>query len=210
MKKLLFLITVSLILTACFGKKAPKPAAEALNFAVVKTENGKAKLEMLKGKPDTEDPDDMLFVKVNPGTVTVGTLSSVNDESYFIMTKPVTQKQLSNLIGEAHGENAAISVPFDSIGKVLDKLSKENPDVVFSLPSAKQWDFAFLSGKINENEQPICWEWATMNGSSAYTWRGRIWHIMELYEEAEKERSTDLIQSDLSFRIAFKEKKPAK
>ena len=49
-----------------------------------------------------------------------------------------------------------------------------------------------------------------MSGSKAYTWRGRIWHIMELYEEAEKERSTDLIQSDLSFRIAFHEKNPAK
>lgn len=210
MKKILFLIAVSLILAACFGKKEAKPAKETFTFAVVKTENGKTKLEMAKGQPEADDPGDMVFVKVNPGTVTVGTLSSANDESYFIMTKPVTQKQLSNLIGEAHGENAAISVPFDSIGKVLDKLSKENPDVVFSLPSAKQWDFAFLSGKINENEQPICWEWATMNGSKAYTWRGRIWHIMELYEEAEKERSTDLIQSDLSFRIAFKEKKPAK
>lgn len=210
MKKLLFLIAVSLILAACFGKKEAKPAKETFTFAVIKTDNGKNKLEMLQERPKEEDNDDMLFVKVNPGTVTVGTLSSVNDESYFIMTKPVTQKQLLNLIGEAHGENAAISVPFDSIGKVLDKLSKENPDVKFSLPSAKQWDFAFLSGKINENEQPICWEWATMSGSKAYTWRGRIWHIMELYEEAEKERSTDLIQSDLSFRIAFREKSSAK
>ena len=210
MKKILFLIAVSLILSACFGKKEAKPAKETFTFAVIKTDNGKNKLEMLQERPKEEDNDDMLFVKVNPGTVTVGTLSSVNDESYFIMTKPVTQKQLSNLIGEATGENAAISVPFDSIGKVLDKLSKENPDVKFSLPSAKQWDFAFLSGKINENEQPICWEWATMNGRSSYTWRGRIWHIMELYEEAEKERNTDAIQSDLSFRIAFKETKPSK
>lgn len=210
MKKLVFLISLTLLITACFGKKSAKPVNETFTFAVVKTENGKAKLEMIKEKPGSEDPDDMIFVKVNPGTVTVGNLSSVNDESYFIMTKPVTQKQLSNLIGEATGENAAISVPFESIGKVLNKLSKENPDVVFSLPSAKQWDFAFLSGKINENEQPICWEWATMNGSSSYTWRGRIWHIMELYEEAEKERNTDAIQSDLSFRIAFKETKPGK
>ena len=210
MKKLVFLISLTLLITACFGKKSAKPVNETFTFAVVKTENGKAKLEMIKEKPGSEDPDDMIFVKVNPGTVTVGNLSSVNDESYFIMTKPVTQKQLSNLIGEATGENAAISVPFDSIGKVLNKLSKENPDVAFSLPSAKQWDFAFLSGKINENDQPICWEWATMNGSSSYTWRGRIWHIMELYEEAEKERSTDEVKSDRSFRIAFKETKPAK
>lgn len=210
MKKLFFLISLTLLVTACFGKKAPKPANDTLTYAVVKTENGKAKLEMIKEKPGNEDPNDMIFVKVNPGTVTVGTLSSVNDESYFIMTKPVTQKQLSNLIGEATGESAAFSVPFESIGKVVDKLSKENPGVAFSLPKAKQWDFAFLSGKINENEQPICWEWAVMNNGKAYTWRGRIWHIMELYEEDEKERSTDEVKSDLSFRLAFPETKPAK
>ena len=210
MKKLVFLISLTLLVSACFGKKAPKPVKETFSFAVVNTENGKTKLKFVSAPPDANDTDDMIFVKVNPGTVTVGNLSAVNDESYFIMTKPVTQKQLSNLIGSADGENAAISVPFDSIGKVIEKLSKDNPDVSFSLPSARQWDFAFLSGKINENDQPICWEWAMMNGSSAYTWRGRIWHIMELYEEAEKERNTDLIQSDLSFRIAFREKNPAK
>ena len=210
MKKLVFLISLTLLVTACFGKKAPKPTKEALNFAVIDTESGKNKLEFFSELPKAVGDDDMVFVKVNPGTVTVGTLSSANDESYFIMTKPVTQKQLSKLIGAEAGESAAFSVPFESIGKVVDKLSKENPGVAFSLPKAKQWDFAFLSGKINENEQPICWEWAIMNNGKAYTWRGRIWHIMELYEEDEKERSTDEVKSDLSFRLAFPETKPAK
>ncbi|MBR5901734.1 hypothetical protein IKZ40_05240 [bacterium] len=206
MKKLVFLISLTLLITACFGKKSPKPGQSNLDYAMIDAESGKAKLEYLSEPPKDPDPAAILFIKVKPGTVTVGELRSSNEDDYFIMTKPMTKKQLSKLIGTEDGDGLASSTPFEQIEKAIGKLSKSN-DEQFSLPTAQQWDFAFLSGKVNENDQPICWEWALLNGGNNYTWRGRMWHIMELYEEAEHERDKDAVQSDLGFRFIFKEGK---
>lgn len=206
MKRLLSLLLLSLLLSACGHKSAPQENRENARYARIGLDSGSLKLEFLDALPENQDPDDIVFIKVTPGTVTVGTIRSINEEKYFIMTKPVTKKQLSKLIGTEPGDDIASETPFASIEQAMQKLTKANPDMVFSIPKARQWDFAFLSGKINENDQPICWEWAVMNNSDAYTWRGRIWHIMEMYEEAEKERSTDTIKSDLSFRFVFREK----
>jgi len=205
MKNIFLLLALSLLVASCSPKTAPKADREVAHYAVIDTASGSLKLEFVKDLSKNPDDEDIVFIKVNPGTVTVGTLSSMNDESYFIMTKPVTKKQLSKLIGTEPGDDIASETPFVSIEKALDKLGEANPEVTFSLPKARQWDFAFLSGKINENDQPICWEWTVMNNGRAYTWRGRIWHIMEMYEEAEKERSTDTIKSDLCFRFVFRE-----
>ena len=206
MKRLLFLIAVSLLLAACFGKKEQKPNVESFDYAVINAGSGQAKLEFLTEKPAAPDPAALLFVKVRPGTVTVGDLRSSNESDYFIMAKPVTKTQLSKLIGTPDGEGPASSTPFEQIEKALSKLSKSN-DEQFSLPTSQQWDFAFLSGKISENDQPICWEWVVFNGGTDYTWRGRMWHIMELYEEAEQEKDKDVVQSDLCFRFVFRENK---
>ncbi|MBR5623489.1 hypothetical protein IKW72_00565 [bacterium] len=205
MKKILFLIFVSLAITACFGKKASKPVQGDFDYALISAEGGKAKLEYLSERPKNLDPAALLFVKVKPGTITVGSLRSSNEENYFIMANPMTKKQLSKLIGSEDGDDAAFSTPFEQIEKALAKLKKDNPGEQFSLPSAQQWDFAFLSGKISENDQPICWEWVVMKEGGAYTWRGRMWHIMELYEEEEQEKQTDAVQGDLGFRFVLRE-----
>ena len=44
-----------------------------------------------------------------------------------------------------------------------------------------------------------------MKEGGAYTWRGRMWHIMELYEEEEQEKQTDAVQGDLGFRFVLRE-----
>jgi len=204
MKNILCLFALLLLFSGCSSKKSTALEQEEAKYAKIDMTDGGAKLEFLKNDPAELDPEDILFVRVNPGTVTVGSLRATNEDEFYVMTKPFTKIQLSKLTGTEAGNELASSTPFKYIKLAEEKLAGENPDVVFSLPTAQQWDFAFLSGKINENEQPICWEWTRMNSDGAYTWRGRIWHIMELYEEAEEKKDTSIIQSDLGFRFAFK------
>lgn len=202
MKNILFLIPLFLLLSACSPKKASEAEVAAGKFAKVTA--GSAKIEFLKEAPGEVDEDDILFIKVNPGTITVGSLRASNNESFYVMTKPFSKSQLSKLIGTETGSDLASNTPFDFIEKAQEKLAKANPGLTVSLPTSQQWDFAFLSGKINENEQPICWEWTPMEDSNAYTWRGRIWHIMELYDEEEQKKDPGIVQKDLGFRFAFK------
>ena len=205
MKKLLLLLAALLVLTACFGKKAAKPGAPDPKFALLSAKN-KYAAEFLAEKPGDTAPEDLLFVRVKPGTITVGSLRCVNDDNYFILTQPVSKKQLAALAGAEDGEGPAFSVPFAKIEEARKKLDDKNKEAQILLPTTKEWDFAFLSGKIEENAQPFCWEWAVMEGDKC-TWRGRTWHIMEMEEADDEAKDKSLAQENLGFRFVLKDQR---
>lgn len=205
MKKLLAaacVLTLLLTLTSCSKNSASGASAEQAAFALL----SQGKLAYSVERPQTVAPGDLLFVRVNPGTISGPQGPATNAEDYFIAETPLTAEQAQGcapIAAYAAGQEAGkpLSLDLAKIQELMTKLAAAVPGA--ALPTAGQWDYAFLCGKIPEESQPMVWEWARKDSGEGCTWRGRMWHFMELTAAEDPERDPAAVQPNLGFRPAF-------
>ena len=139
-------------------------------------------------------------MRVNPGTIISGG-SHANHDTFFILEKPISGAQAATHLGlKTEGHTPLVNFSLKDFLTGLEKL-KKSTKLALALPKAENWDFAFLSGAIPENDQPLVWEWV-MDGEKE-AWRGRVWHVMELTKETDETRDPAAQAQNLGFRLVL-------